>query len=145
MRTTFSSEQIAALKRNPCVFTCTHNSVNYTYEFKQRALALHQERVPAREIWKRSGFNVDLWKKEYFKGTLHDWKKVVTKHGSEGLLKPGGIQYDRGPNNTDKDKLKRLELQVKYLEAENDFLAQLRAKRAEPNSGRIKNTESSEN
>jgi len=144
MRTTFSSEQIAALKRNPCVFTCTHNSVNYTYEFKQRALALHKEGVPAREIWKRSGFNVDLWKKEYFKGTLHDWKKVVAKHGIEGLLKPGGIQYDRGPNNTDKDKLKRLALQVKYLQAENDFLAQLRAKRAESNSGSVKNTKSSE-
>ena len=100
--------------------------------------------MPAREIWKRSGFNVDLWKKEYFKGTLHDWKKVVAKHGIEGLLKPGGIQYDRGPNNTDKDKLKRLALQVKYLQAENDFLAQLRAKRAESNSCSVKNTKSSE-
>ena len=140
MRTTFSSEQIAELKRNPCVFNCTHNSVNYTYEFKQRALALHKEGVPAREIWKRSGFRVDWWKPEYCKGTLRDWKKVVAKHGMEGLLKPGGIQYDRGPtNNTNKDKLKRLELQVKYLEAENDFLAKLRAKRAEPNSGRTKN------
>ncbi|MDP3989410.1 MAG: hypothetical protein Q8P93_04210 [bacterium] len=145
MRTTFSSEQIAALKRNPCIFSCTHNSINYTYEFKQRALTLHKNGVNAREIWKRSGFSVDWWKKEYFKGTLYDWKKVVEKHGIEGLLKPGGIQYDRGPNDTDRDKLKRLKLQVKYLEAENDFLAQLRAKRAELNSGRIKNIESSEN
>jgi len=144
MRTTFSSEQITELKQNPCVFNCTHNSVNYTYEFKQRALALLKEGVPAREIWKRSGFNVDLWKKDYFKGTLRDWKKVVAKRGVEGLLKTGGIQYDRGPNNTDKDKLKRLELQVNYLEAENDFLAKLRAKRAESNSGRVKNTSSSE-
>jgi hypothetical protein len=144
MRTTFSSEEIATLQRNPCVFSCTHNSVNYTYEFKRRALALHKEGVPAREIWKRSGFNVDWWKKEYFKCTLRDWKKVVEKNGAEGLLKPGGIQYDRGPNNTDKDKLKRLELQVKYLEAENDFLATLRTKRAESNSRPVKNTNSSE-
>ena len=144
MRTTFSSKQIAELKRNPCVFNCTRNSVNYTYEFKKRALSLHKEGIPAREIWKRSGFAIDLWKKGYFKGTLRDWKKVVEKYGIEGLLKPGGIQFDRGPNNTDKDKLKRLELQVKYLEAENDFLAILRAKRAESNSGRVKNTGSSE-
>jgi hypothetical protein len=144
MRTTFSSEQIAELKRNPCVFNCTHNSINYTYEFKKRALSLHEEGVGAREIWRRSGFSVDMWKKEYFKGTLRDWKKIVEKQGIEGLLKPGGIQFDRGPNNTDKDTLKRLELQVKYLEAENDFLATLRAKRAESNSDRVKNTESSE-
>ena len=145
MRTTFSSEQIAALKRNPCVFNCTQNSVNYTHEFKKRALALHTEGVSAREIWKRSGFDTDKWQKHYFKGTLRDWKKIVEKHGIEGLLKPGGIQYDRGPNKTDKDILKRLALQVKYLEAENDFLARLRAKRAESNSGRVRNTEPSEN
>jgi hypothetical protein len=57
MRTTFSSEEIAALKQNPCVFNCTERSVNYTCEFKKRALALHKEGVPAREIWKRSGFD----------------------------------------------------------------------------------------
>src|SRR3989344_5297484 len=143
-RTTFSNEEMEELRKNPCVFNCTHNSVNYTYEFKKRALELHKEGVSAKEIWRRSGFSVALWKKEYFKGTLRDWKKVAEKHGIEGLLKPGGIQYDRGPNKTDKDTLKRLELQVKYLKAENDFLAKLRAKRAESNSGRVKNTDSSE-
>ena len=142
MRTTFLSEEIAKLIQNPCVFSCTERSINYTYEFKQRAMVLHKEGVSAREIWQRSGFDTDKWQKHYFKGTLRDWKKIVEKHGVEGLLKPGGIQFDRGPNNTDKDKLKRLELQVKYLEAENDFLATLRAKRAESNSGRVKNTES---
>jgi hypothetical protein len=145
MRTTFSSEEIAKLKQNPCVFNCTERLINYTYEFKKGALELHAEGVTAREIWKRSSFNVDKWKRHYFKGTLHDWKKIVKKNGIEGLLKPDGIQFDRGPNNTDKDKLRRLELQVKYLEAENDFLAKLRAKRAESNSGRVKNIESSKN
>ena len=145
MRTTFSSDEIAKLKQNPCVFNCTERSINYTYEFKKRALALHHEGVNAREIWRRSGFDTGKWQKHYFKGTLRDWKKIVEKHGIEGLLKPDGIQYDRGPNNTDKDALKRLELQVKYLEAENDFLAKLLAKRAESNSGRVKNTNSSEN
>jgi len=145
MRTIFSSEEIIELRKNPSVFSCTSNSINYTYEFKKRALELHQEGVTAREIWKRSGFDTNKWKKQYFKGTLHDWKKIVHKNGIEGLLKPGGIQYDRGPNKTNKDKLKRLELQVKYLEAENSFLAKLRAKRAESNSGRVKNTGSSKN
>ena len=144
MRTIFSSEEVALLRQNPCVFSCTNNSVNYTHEFKKRALELHKDGVSAREIWKRSGFDVSKWKKHYFKGTLHDWKKIVKRYGIDGLKKPGGIQYDRGPNNTDKDKLKRLELQVKYLEAENSFLAKLRARRAESNSGRMKNTRSLE-
>jgi hypothetical protein len=145
MRTVFSKEEIYRLRQNPCVFSCTENSVSYTYEFKKRSLELHKEGVTAREIWKRSGFEVDKWKSDYFRYTLKDWKRIVKKHGIEGLLKPGGIQYDRGPSNTPKDKIKRLELQVKYLKAENDFLAKLRAKRAESNSGLVKNTESSKN
>jgi len=145
MRTTFSKEELAKLRQNPCVFSCTENSVNYTYEFKKRALELHKEGVTAREIWKRSGFKVNKWKSYYFRNTLRDWKRIVKKHGIEGLLKTDGIQFDRGPDNTPKDKIKRLELELKYLKAENDFLAELRARRAESNSGLAKNTESSEN
>ena len=40
MRTTFSSDEVAELKRNPCVFDCTEKSVYYTHEFKKRALEL---------------------------------------------------------------------------------------------------------
>ena len=133
------------LKKNPCVFSCTNNSINYTYEFKKSALELHTKGITAREIWRRSGFDTSKWKGYYFRSTLSDWKEIVKKRGIEGLLKVGGIQYDRGPNNTDKDKLRRLELENKYLKAENDFLAKLRAKRAESNSGRLRNTESSTN
>ena len=133
------------LRQNPNVFSCTKNSINYTYEFKKRALELHREGVFAREIWKRAGFDVSKWRNDYCRGTLSDWKDIVKERGIEGLLKVGGIQYDRGPTKIDRDKLKRLELQVKYLEAENDFLAKLRAKRAERNSGRVRNTESLEN
>jgi transposase-like protein len=145
MRTTFTNEEITKLKQNPCVFSCTEKSINYTYEFKRRALELHAEGVTAREIWRRSGFDLSKWKKEYFRGTLNDWKNIVKKHGIEGLLKVGGIQYDRGPNKIDVDEMKRLKLQVRYLEAENDFLAKLRAKRAESNSGQMKNSKSLEN
>lgn len=144
-RTIFSIEEVAQLRQNPNVFSCTERSINYTYEFKKRALELHAEGVYAREIWKRSGFDTNKWRNDYCKGTLSDWKDVIKKRGVEGLLKVGGIQYDRGPTKVDKDKLKRLELQVKYLKAENSFLAKLRAKRAESNSGRMKNTDSSEN
>lgn len=145
MRTIFSSDEVAVLKRNPCVFDCTTKSVYYTHEFKRRALELRAEGVHTKEIWKRSGFDVSMWKEEYFRGTLRDWRKTVEKHGIEGLTKLGGTLHDRGPNKTSKDMLKRLTLQVKYLEAENDFLAKFRAKRAESNSGRVRNTSSSEN
>ena len=144
MRTTFSSDDIAELKRNPCVFDCTEKSVYYTHEFKKRALELQAKGVHTKEIWRRSGFDVRKWKDEYFRATLRDWRKAVEKHGIEGLARSGGTPHDRGPDNTDTDTLKRLALQVQYLKAENDFLAKLRARRAESNSGRMKNTRSLE-
>ncbi len=145
MRTIFSNEEVAILKQNPCVFSCTCNLINYTYEFKKCALELRESGVSAKEIWRRSGFDVTRWKKHYFRLTIRDWKRVVEKNGIEGLKKPGGVQFDRGPIYTKIDTIKRLELQVKYLKAENDFLAELRAKRAESNSGQIKNIRSSNN
>jgi transposase len=141
MRTTFSSDEIAELKNNPCVFDCTAKSVFYTHEFKRRALILRARGVHTKEIWRRSGFDVSKWKDEYFRGTLRDWRKTILKSGEDGLMRRGGTPHDRGPDKTNKDATKRLELQVQYLEAENDFLAKLRAKRAESNSGRVKNTE----
>ena len=106
---------------------------------------MYTQGVGPKEIWRRAGLPVDKWKKNYFILTIIDWKRIVTRDGMEGLNKMGGLQYDRGPSKEEKDRTKRLELQVKYLRAENDFLAKLRAKRAERNSGRLKNTESLEN
>jgi hypothetical protein len=139
MRNKFSSEQIEKLRLNPCVFNCSANSVNYTFEFKKRALELSDIGISAKEIWLRSNFDTSWWRKEYFRETIKDWKKIAAQKGIEGLIRSGGIQFDKGPSLNNSDKVKRLELQVKYLKAENDFLAKLRAKRAESNSGRIKN------
>ena len=108
MRTTFSSEELVLLRQNPCVFNCTNNSINYTYEFKKRAIELHASRVSAKEIWRRSGFDVNKWKKHYFRLTIRDWKRVVEKNGIDGLNKAGGIQFDRGPTHTKNDIVKRL-------------------------------------
>lgn len=79
MRTKFSSEVITKLRQNPNVFSCTENSVNYTYEFKKRALELHKEGVYAKEIWRRAGFDVNKWRHDYCKSTLSDWKFQIKK------------------------------------------------------------------
>ena len=146
MRKIFSNSEIEQLRRSPCVSICTERSIIYTYEFKKRALELHAEGVSSREIWRRAGFEISRWKKDYCKDTIKNWKRIVNNKGFEGLSRLRGSQATGRPKTkglTDADKIKRLELQVRYLEAENDFLAKLRAKRAESNSGQIKNSRSS--
>lgn len=148
MRTIFSSEQIAKLNQNPCVFDCKERSIHYTYEFKKRALDLYAQGIHPDEIWRQAGFDVSIWKKEYCRYTIKDWRRMAKKRGLESLTKQGGVQADGGykrARSPEADRVKRLELQVRYLEAENDFLAKLRAKKAESNSGRMKNSRSSGN
>lgn len=147
MRTTFSNEELAEFRKHPCVFSCAQKSINYTYEFKIHALEEHEKGVNAKEIWKRSGFNTSKWKEFYFRSTLRDWKRIVRRGNVSDLNNQGGVQHDDVITKSlkaEKDKIKRLELQIRYLQAENDFLARLRAKRAERNSGRVRNSKPSE-
>lgn len=144
MRTIFTKEQIAELRQQPCIFGVSERLVSYTYEFKKRALELHAEGISPNEIWRRAGFDVKIWKQGYCGWTIKDWRRMVQNGGLQRLVNLGGVQSDRGTKD-DKDKMKRLELQVKYLEAENDFLAKLRAKRAERNSGHVRSMKSSGN
>lgn len=147
MRTIFTKEQIAELRQNHCVFECRERSIHYTYEFKKRALDLYAKGVKPDEVWRQAGFNPDIWKKQYCADTIKDWRRMVKKRGLESLTKPSGVQADGGykrARSPEADRVRRLELQVQYLEKENDFLAKLRAKRAESNSGRKKNTGLSE-
>ncbi len=148
MRTIFSRKQIAKLEQNPCVFRCSQRSIHYTYEFKKRALDLYKQGVKPDEIWRQACFDISVWKKEYCRYTIKDWGRMVKKGGLESLTKTSGVQADGGykrARSPEADRVRRLELQVQYLEKENDFLAKLRAKRAESNSGLWKNTSSSEN
>lgn len=148
MRTTFSNEELVELRKHPCVFSCTSKSVNYTYEFKKHVLEENEKGMCAKDIWKQAGFDTSKWKEFYFRSTVRDWKRIVHRGDISNLNNQGGVQHDDGVTKSlkaEKDKIKRLELQVRYLRAENDFLAKLRAKRAERNSGRVRNTKSSIN
>ena len=145
MRTIFPKEQIAKLKENPCVFECREKSIHYTLEFKKRALELYAEGIKPNEIWRQAGFDVGIWKKQYCDYTLKDWRRMVKEKGFESLTNLGGMHADGGYKRSaspEDDRVRRLALQVRYLEAENVFLAKLRAKRAESNSGQMKNSKS---
>ena len=146
MRTIYSDEHIAQLQQNPCVWHVSRHTISYTYEFKKHALDLYAQGIKPDDIWKQSGFDIHIWKTDYCRYTLKDWRRLVRNGELESLTKPSGVQSDGGYRKAaspETDRVRRLELQVQYLEAENAFLAQLRAKRAESNSGLSKNTDSS--
>jgi len=140
---TLSKEEVDSLSRNPSILRCSQKTITYTYEFKKLALEQYHQGMSSKDIFRRAGFDLNTWRNDYPRECLKRWRKVVKKKGIEGLVESRGSKSSGRPKTkgiSDQDKIKRLELHIRYLKAENDFLAKLRAKRAESNSGQNRNT-----
>lgn len=130
----FTREQIKQLSINENVVR-VGKTIVYSKDFKIKAVKLYNEQgLTSNEIFRRAGFDLNVIGRQKPKDCLRAWKKAYSLKGEDGLRietrgKGGGRLKTK--NLTDADKIKYLEAQVAYLKAENDFLAKLRAKRAE--------------
>jgi transposase len=132
----FTQEQIKELSENENVIRCSEKSITYSHDFKIKAVKqYHSEGLTPREIFRKAGFDLEVIGKRKPKGLMRDWNQIYRIKGFPGLLEEnrgrGSGGRPKTQNLTDTDKIKRLEIEVAYLKAENDFLAKLRAKRAE--------------
>lgn len=109
-------------------------SITYSTDFKIRAVKLYNEQgLTSTEIFRQEGFDLNLIGKDKPKDCLRRWNKIYRDRGEKGLAietrgRLGG-RPKKPRDKTDKDRIKRLEAEIAYLKAENDFLAKLRAKR----------------
>jgi hypothetical protein len=129
----FTKEQIEVLKDNPNVSNCSDRSILYSKDFKIEAIKQYKEGLTGREIFEIAGFDWKIIGRDTPKACLKRWNKIYKKKGIAGLEKDfRGINGGRKKKIEiiEKDKIKRLEAEVAYLKAENDFLIKLRAKRA---------------
>ena len=135
----FIREQIEELLKNKNVAGCSERSITYSKHFKIRAVKLYNEcGLTSAEIFKQAGFDRNMIGKDQPKECLKRWNRIYRAKGERGLdIETRGRSGGRPkkPKDTkdtsDTDKIKRLEAEVAYLKAENDFLANLRARRAE--------------
>ena len=129
----FTKEQIEELLDNPNVERCSDKSISYSKDFKIIAVKKYEEGMSASEIFKQSGFNINLIGRNVPFDRISRWLKVFKTKGAKelsletrGRSKGGGRPKVNWQN--DKEKIKYLETQIAYLKAENDFLAKLRKK-----------------
>ena len=129
----FSSEEQQQLLSNKNVKHCSAKSITYTTTFKEQAVQQYYAGLMAPEIFKIAGFDFKLISRNQPKECLRRWRKIVKRAGLRGLNEVRGTNSGskKKSPNTETDRLKYLEAEVTYLKAENAFLAQLRAKRAE--------------
>ena len=139
----FNGKQIKNLLENPNVLRCSNKSITYSRDFKINAVELYKQGLNPQEIFVRAGFDLNIIGRGKPKNCLRRWNKVFKEKGLSGLSEARGRKSRGRPkrkNLTDKEKIKELELEIAYLKKERDFLAELRAKRAESNSGLSKNS-----
>ena len=134
-RIIFTTEQIEDLLKNPNIAKCSEKSITYSSDFKVSAVRQHKQHyATAKEIFIRAGIDLEVIGQGKPKKCLDRWGKIYKTKGMERLSietrgKLGGKSKTK--KLTDTDRIKRLEAENAYLKAENDFLAKLRAKRAE--------------
>ena len=132
----FTNEEVLELSKNPNVVKCSQKAVTYHKDFKLRAVKQYiEENLSCAEIFRLAGFNSNALGRTIPKDRISDWKYIYRTYGEVGLLTDKRGNNSPGRPRTkglsEKEKVERLEAEVAYLKAENDFLKQLRAKRAE--------------
>jgi transposase-like protein len=139
----FTEEQIKGLLNSAHISRCSERSITFTKDFKLLAIKQYGQGLTPAEIFRNAGIALDLVGKNQPKACLKRWLQVFRVKNEDGLSdqrgKTGRGGRPRTKGITDAYKIKRLEAEIAYLKLENDFLAKLRAKRAESNSGRRKN------
>lgn len=124
MQEKFTKGQIKKLSENKNVARCGLSSVQYAKSFKEKALKEYNEGLSAIEIFEMAGFDLNIIGKRAPNRLMNQWNtshrpKHKEIEASDGREKRAGR----------KREINDLRDRIAYLEAENDFLAKLRAKK----------------
>jgi len=131
----FTKIQIEELLKNENV-VCCKKTIVYNKDFKAKAVKLYGQGLGPQEIFQQAGFDLFTIGRKKPGNLIRDWSMIYHEKGIRGLKietrgKGKGGGRHKTKFQTSKEKITYLEAQVAYLKAENDFLAKLRAKRAE--------------
>ncbi len=133
----FSEDQIKELLSNPNVSRCNDKSITYSKDFKILAVRQYSEHGHSPNmIFKEAGIDRQIIGQDTPGHCLQRWRTVYETRGEDVLKIETRGKHNRGgrpkiKDLTESDKIKRMEIEIAYLKAKNDFLAKLRAKRAE--------------
>ncbi|OGM92690.1 hypothetical protein A2333_00865 [Candidatus Wolfebacteria bacterium RIFOXYB2_FULL_49_7] len=124
-----TQEEQETLRHNHNVASCSAKSISFAPAFKQRAIREYKEGVSPQEIFSAMGLPLSLIGRKTPSNCLKEWLAIERKQGIDALLSDGRGRHGKTGRKrierVDKSKMTKDE-RIAYLEAENDFLAQLR-------------------
>lgn len=130
----FTKKQIKELLKNKNVDKCSPKSITYNNKFKLVAMAkYHEEGYSPGMIFEEAGFDINVLGKERIKSCLKRWRTKYNREGKVGLMKSkrGSPRKNKVKFKDKNEEIKYLKLKIKYLDAQNDFLAKLRGLKRE--------------
>jgi len=123
-RRTFTKEQTKDLSRNKNVARCGDSSLRYNKTFRMEALRKYnQDGLSAVGIFQEAGFDLEIIGKRTPNRLMNQWNTALMPR-PKTQARDEAVVARRVENRRN---IKTLEAKVAYLEAENRFLARLRA------------------
>jgi len=127
MKRILTEDNLKELSKNKNVSRCSSKSICYSKKFKQRAIKEYEEsKITAIEIFENAGFDLNIIGVTRPNKLMNQWRNAIKTKNKKNI---GYIEEKDNKKLRSSKQVKMLKATIKYLEAENRFLEQLRAKR----------------
>ncbi len=123
----FTEKDIETLQDNSYVKSVSTKGITYTDEFKRLFIAEYEKGKTPTQIFRESGFEIDMIGKKRVLSSGKRWRKAYQEKGVDGLqdIRKHNSGRPSDQELSAEEKMKRLESRVKLLEAENELLKKL--------------------
>lgn len=125
----FNEHQRRQIEANPNVASVSDRSIQYTADFKLKAVQANLQGKGPVQIFREAGFDLELIGIKKAKSAISRWKKTYQTHGKEGFLEERRGKESTGrprlENLSAEKKLEKAEARIQLLEAELDLLKKL--------------------
>lgn len=125
----FNEHQRRQIEANPNVASVSDRAIQYTAEFKLKAVKENLQGKGPTPIFREAGFNLEIIGPGKANSAIERWKKTYQTLGKQGFLEErrgrGGTGRPRKENLSSDKKLEKAEARIKLLEAELALLKKL--------------------
>jgi len=124
-RNYFTDEQVQQLQLNPFVKNVSNKEITYTDEFKAVFTEKYLEGNPPSVVLREMGFDPHILGKKRIDRFVGNVRKYQARNGDVRDMRKECSGRPATKELSEKERIARLEYQVKYLKQENEFLKKI--------------------
>jgi len=125
----FNEHQRRQIEANPNVASVSDRAIQYTAEFKLKAVQANLQGKGPAQIFREAGFDLEVIGLKKSQSALNRWKKTFQTYGEKGFSEErrgkGSTGRPRTDNLSADKKLEKAEARIRLLEAELALLKKL--------------------